>query len=488
MIRSLLSLLVLIAFIYRPVEAQSVAFDSLPACDFEQESLQIAALVVDFASGNGCTQNLDTLMPIASVPKIFVAGAFLEQVALGNLAFETTMRFTADYFMGGRNSCLSQDMIGTSLTYGYLSDIMITCSDNSATWMLMDVMGWEAVQRYIDSLGIEGIGPVIPYSEVDRLKLISLDERWSNVPRGLASQFLRGRSTRGLVPDYFRSAPDYSREQRTAASEYYFRTYDYNTATPRAIAQYILKLRDDLLRAGTPESQVAYWLFNTLILTPRQFSVQALPGSVYVGAKNGFDTGLRAEMNVLFPSLWTLSPGGLVLVFAYQPEGNAVDADEFGRIMSEGLTETLSELSPEITDVLYPAATTIGITASANLSLASFGNAAEIENCAQPQPPSSATLAQIDGCWKGLANDIPYSVDDALGMGLILRYLDGRTHRFTFVYTAPDRTIYSYQWTVAERDDTHIYWVHPLNVAGEWQVDVYQNLARVYSGKIAVER
>lgn len=470
-----------------PLLAQSTApdLDVLPSCAFTQTAqdvpgLTVGAVIVDLVRGTGCAENLDQPMHIASVPKVFIAGAFLLEVARGNLSFDNTMVFSESYYMGGRNACLDNNMIGQRLTYGYLSDIMISCSDNSATWMMMDVLGWETVQTYIDSLGIPGIGTVIPYSEVDRLKLTYLDERWANVPRGLASQYLRTRSTNGLVPRYFAQAPDYSREQRIAASAYYFETYTYNTATPRAIAQYILKMRDDLQRPGTPEWDVAYWFFNTLILTQRQFSTQAFPGTVFIGAKNGFDTGLRAEVSVIFPVLYTLDPSALVLVFTRETEVAERDFDQLGPTSSTTLTEYLTKLSPRIAGVLNMSAQRPSLSRDTMLTSVVFNHQTAINNCA-----NNESLFDIEICWASL---LPANlrVGNVFGTGMIFRNLVQQTHRLTFIYTAPDGRQFSYQWTIAERDQTHVFWFHTPDMAGTWRVDIYKNLQRIYSDDVIV--
>lgn len=462
--------------------------DALPACAFTQSAapeipgLHVGAVIVDLATSAGCTENLDQPMHIASVPKIFVAGAFLLEVARGNLSFDTTMVFSADYYMGGRNACLDGNVIGQRFTYGYLSDIMISCSDNSATWMLMDAMGWETVQAYIDSLDISGIGEVIPYSEVDRLKLTYLDARWADVPRGLASQYLRMRNTSGLVPRYFDSAPDYSREQRIEASAYYFARYTYNTATPRAIAQYILKLRDDLQRPGNPEWDAAYWLFNTMILTQRQFSTQAFPGTVFIGAKNGFDTGLRAEVNVLFPVLYTLEPSAIALIFTRQTDITERDFDQLGPTSSTSgtLTDYLTALSPRIVEILNMNTERPRLSPDTMLSTLVINYQTPILNCT-----GNETLFDIEVCWSNLSPS-NFRVGNVLGTGMIFRNLVQQTHRLTFIYTAPDGRRFSYQWTVAERDQTHVFWYHTTDMAGTWRIDIYKNLQRIRSEEAVV--
>lgn len=444
-------------------------------------NLDVGAVVLNLRTGTGCADDLDTTFHVASVPKLFVAATFLEKVARGELSFETAVIFSEDYYMGGSTACMTEAMIGTSVTYGYLSDIMISCSDNSATWMLMDIIGWQSVQAYITRLGIPGIGPVIPYSEVDRLKLIYLDERWANVPRGLAAQFYRERRTRGLVPQYFRSAPNYTREQRIAANNYYFETYFYNTITPRAMIAFLLKLRADVQQVGTVEAQTAWWLFNTMLLTQRQFSTQALPGTVFVGAKNGFDFGLRAEVNVLFPVLWTLDPEAFVVVFTQQRDLTGADFEAAGPT-GRRLSDYLRTLSADISTMLYPQDFPPTIVRSSVLTRVVFNYESWIENCVD----DSVTINDIEACWLNLAPN-RVRVGEQLGMGLILRGMAQQTQRLTFLYTAPDGRRFSYQYTIAERDDTYMFWFHVPDADGVWQVDIYLNLQRVHSSSVLVE-
>ena len=172
----------------------------------DTDGLQIGAVVIDLNTRLGCVQNLEMTFNTASVPKIFVAAAYYDGIVNRTISNSGRLQFTRNYWMGGQNDCLREEDIGTSYSYQELVELMINCSDNAATWMLMDSLGWVNVNNYVQSLGIANIGEVIPYSEVDRLKLTFLDETWASVPAGIASRYYRSGQTSGLL-DYFTSVP-----------------------------------------------------------------------------------------------------------------------------------------------------------------------------------------------------------------------------------------------------------------------------------------
>jgi len=84
--------------------------DSLDSCRFnaftERDDLIIGAVILNLETGTGCTQNLNTTFPFASVGKLFIAGAFYREVVNGRMSFDQTMEFMADYLMDGRDACL----------------------------------------------------------------------------------------------------------------------------------------------------------------------------------------------------------------------------------------------------------------------------------------------------------------------------------------------------------------------------------------------
>lgn len=479
----LLSLLLFIPI----TETQDLMLDTLPFCDFapldDSSDMQVGAVILNFETGSGCTQSLDQSFNVASVPKLFVAGAYYDWMVQGLVTMNTPMTFTEEYWMGGQNDCLRQDDIDTKYTGSDLLEYMINCSDNSATWMLMDAVGWLTVNNYIQGFGIDGIGEVIPYSEVDRLKLSMIDETWLQVPRGMASRYFRGGYTSGLER-YFAEVPTerLNPEHQYEGNSGYFLLYDTNTATPRALATYFMQLRQAML--DNPNSQrglVARLLFSVMLYTQRLNSVQGLDGTLLIGGKNGFDRGIVAETSVLFNDMNTLVPSGMVIVFTQQ---KALDS---GNIQSPSpvrgpLNAYMRDLSEQVATMLYPNQTLPLLTNSFQFSSIILQEQSVIETCWQPYFSSSFDETRIDSleaCFRSWQPRRSFNSEDNATFGLVLRGLNGIDARMVFVYTAPDGSHYSYQTDRQYQDKTAVYWYHPVQQKGEWQLDIYLNRQRV---------
>ncbi len=473
------------------VRAQIPTLDALPPCNFgdlaPSDDITIGAVVLDFETGRGCTENLDQTFPVASVPKLFVSGAHLREIYNGRMGFDGTRLFNEFYWMGDDDECLLQDDMGRDVTIGELGNIMIACSDNAATWMLMDGIGWETVQFYMDEWGVQNAGEVIPYAFVDRLKLEFLDPRWANVPPAMASRYYRARMTDGLDV-YFSTLPAYTREERQWANQQYFDTYDYNTATPRTIANYILTLRNDLFSEDDERRTTAFWLLSTMLLTQRQYSAQAIPGDVLVGAKNGFDFGMTAEVNVMFNDPESLIPSSMSILFTQQADLLAEDVQRPGQV--DGVLNTyLRDLSPSVAELLYPGHIKPPIYVDPAVSSAVVNTGDTLAPCWEPYSTSAfeeIEVEYVETCWvlTGSAQFVP--VDTLLGLGLTLRGLDSETVRLAFVFTAPSGEKRSYQTERFFVDNTSVYWFHPVQELGSWTVDVYLNTARVHTQTVQV--
>lgn len=478
------------------LEAQQADFlTSYLDCEFASEEddggLRLGVVAINLDTRLGCVQNLQERFNVASVPKIFVAAAFYDGVANGTFSSSGTLQFTRNYWMGGSNDCLRESDIGTNYRYIEIVEYMINCSDNPATWMLMDSLGWQRVNDYVQALGIEGIGEVIPYSEVDRLKLTFIDERWASVPAGMASRFYRSGNTSGLLA-YFDTVPSRpSREEFIQINQRYFDEYSYNTITPLAMAEFFLQLRDDLTN-GTPEEWfVATNVFNVMLYTQRQYSAQALPGTVYVASKNGFDRGLLAEVNVIFNDLENRIPSALVLVFGqYESLSGGQNNSQLPNRFGDALNDLFFELSPQIRDVMYPGYRQPNVQNTFVLSTIIFNDQTTIQTCWNPYFASGfdSTLVPIlENCFQNVRPRITYPVDENLAFGIILRNLNFEDTRFTFVYTAPDTRQFSYQVDRQNVTASGIYWFHPLDMAGQWQVNIYIDLVHAHSETILAQ-
>lgn len=464
-----------------------------PDCGFTAQSgngLHVGAVLLNLDNRLGCVENYDTRFNVASVLKIFIAAAYYDWVAQGLVSPAGSLQFTRNYWMAGRNDCLTETKIGQRYSYQELIELTINCSDNAATWMLMDSLGWDNINAYVQALGIDGIGEIIPYSEVDRLKLTYLDSRWATVPRDVAARFYRHDLTSGLL-EYFDLVPERpTRSEFAYANQRYYDENNYNTITPRALATYILRLRNDLLSASPEAWFTASNLFDVMLYTQRLYSVQTLPGTVYIGSKNGFDRGLLAELNILFSSLTERVPSGMVLLFA-QYEILDENNSDIAVISDTRLSNMFADFSPIIREKLFPNYREPAVLSSFQVSSITFHQERPIQACWNPYFSSdfdSTLVPTLENCWLSLAPRISYPIGENLAFGLVLRNLNYSDTRLVFVYIAPDGRRFSYQIDRQNVNSSAIYWFHPLAMAGQWQVDIYINLQRVYSQMIIAQR
>lgn len=489
----ILTLFLLLAF---DSQAQDVSvLINYPDCEFttpeDSSGLQLAAVVLDFNTRLGCVQNLDMSFNVASVPKIFVAAAYYDGFINRTINISGRLQFTRNYWMAGRNDCLREEDIGTSYTYQELVEFMINCSDNAATWMLMDSLGWQRVNDYVQSLGIADIGEIIPYAEVDRLKLEFLDENWATVPTGIASRFYRARQTFGLL-DYFSQVPSRpNRQEFIEINQHYFDEYNYNTITPYAMAEFILLMRDYLLN-GTPEQWfVATSVFDVMLYTQRQYSSQGLPGEVYIASKNGFDRGLLAEVSVLFDDLENRIPSGIVILFGqYESLSGGGNNSQLPNGFGDALNDAFFTLSPQIRDVMFPNYRQQQVQSSFVLTTAILNDQPSIQTCWNPffnADFDSTLVPAMENCFNNIRPRVTYAVDSNLSLGLILRNLNFSDTRLSFLFTAPDNRQFSYQLDRQNVPQSGIYRFHPIDMAGQWQVDVYINLRHIYAESILAQ-
>ncbi len=484
------------AYCVQPIYAQTPIepnFDALPPCEFGMDSdipgLVVGALVYNFENNRGCQQNLDLTFPIASVPKIFVSGAYHKLVAQGVVSPSDTMRFDETYYMAGAFDCLNADDIGRDVTLRELDQVMIACSDNAATWMLMDRMGWDYVQYYVETLGIPGIGEVIPYSLVDRIKLAYIDPEWNNVPLALASQYMRSRNTEELE-DYFDQAPRYTRSQMRQAAQLYFDNNSYNTATPRAMGLYFNQLRNDYLTDFGEAGQIADGVLGTLLNTQRQYSAQSFPGTVYIGSKNGFDTGLVAEVNFTVSTLsgYNRTPETIAIIFTRQTDLTVNNVQRPSQSAGP-LHRLLWDISPQMVEILFESASIPPMTNNWMINTVRFSSSDAVDNCWLTYELANFDpefVTDYEGCLGQTPQQTMFQVGDRIALGLVLRGMNYQDTRLTFIYTEPDGDQKSYQVRAPVEDQVGVNWFHPVNESGIWTLDIYVNLELAYSNVFSV--
>ena len=478
-------LLLLALLSFGIADAQADPFSSLPNCGFSAlsayDGLKVGAVVYNIETGAGCVEGLDNTFQVASVLKLFVAAAYYDLASEGRVASQQSLTFTQDYWMAGQTDCLNGDVIGRSYSPYELIDLMINCSDNAATWMLMDAIGWNTVQQYVVNTGISGIGAILPYSEVDKRKLVMLDPAWETVPTALASRFYRSGVTEGLE-DYFDPIPErLSRETYVAVNAAYLSTSTANTATPRALAEYLLKLRDDAVGSDWQNAIAAAGVLEVMRNTQRLASTQAFPSDVWVGAKNGFDRGVLAEVNALFPLHGDI-PNGIVIMLLEQTQYNQQTLTLPSRVQHP-LNSFLRQLSPGIVNALYGTLPAPALADSIQLSSVRLQAQNAVENCWWDYAftgEAENAINALENCWQSMNELNWFTVDNPLSVGIVLRNLARRDTPLLLVYTAPDGTQASYQLLHQYRDSAATYWYHPVDQLGEWHINLYIDGVMVY--------
>ncbi len=90
----------------------------------------------------------------ASVIKVPVMVEVFRQVLDGRLSLQDKLPMTRSDVMGG-SGFLFRQKVGTSYTIRYLTEIMITHSDNTATKMLIEHLGAENINKTMRELGLK---------------------------------------------------------------------------------------------------------------------------------------------------------------------------------------------------------------------------------------------------------------------------------------------------------------------------------------------
>jgi beta-lactamase class A len=105
-------------------------------------------------TGETLLVDADTRFPTASVIKLAVMAEVYQQIAEGRLKRDTTLSLADDMKVGG-SGVLGRLHAGTPLTVPDLLALMITVSDNTATNMLIGLVGTQAVDDRLVSYGLK---------------------------------------------------------------------------------------------------------------------------------------------------------------------------------------------------------------------------------------------------------------------------------------------------------------------------------------------
>nr|WP_325346384.1 serine hydrolase [Xylophilus sp.] len=129
----------------------------------------LGVYVLDLASGESVSHRGAERWYLASMVKVPVAIAVLRAIERGQFTLDTTLLLRADDYVDGGGT-INQRAPDTPLSIAALMEQMIIHSDNTASDMLIGLVGLDAVNAVVAELAPEGsIGPVTRLSDVRHL-------------------------------------------------------------------------------------------------------------------------------------------------------------------------------------------------------------------------------------------------------------------------------------------------------------------------------
>lgn len=123
--------------------------------------------VHDLATGEVVSRRPGDRFYLASLVKLPVALAVLRGVEAGAFTLDTPLRLRADDRVDGAGHTNAQPL-AAPLTIRFLLEEMMSFSDNTASDMLISLVGLEAVNAVVESLVPGGFGPITTLGEVRR--------------------------------------------------------------------------------------------------------------------------------------------------------------------------------------------------------------------------------------------------------------------------------------------------------------------------------
>ena len=134
----------------------------------------LGVYVRDLDTGESAAYRADERWYLASMVKLPVAMAVLRAVERGEFTLDTTLRLRAADIVDGAGDTLHHPP-GTALSIRYLLEQMVIQSDNTASDMLIGLVGIQAVNVLVQSLVPWGFEPITSLADVRRHVYSQLD-------------------------------------------------------------------------------------------------------------------------------------------------------------------------------------------------------------------------------------------------------------------------------------------------------------------------
>lgn len=154
----------------------------LPLVEDYGDKVAVTVVSVD---GEDCIAiNGDEKYVSASMIKLLILAEFIDEVDSGAISLDDAYTTKVSDIVAG-TGVIQNDPVGTTYSYDDLARLMVASSDNVATNILIDAMGFDAINAKAQELGLEK-------TELDR-KMMQLDSGIENyISANDAASILRG--------------------------------------------------------------------------------------------------------------------------------------------------------------------------------------------------------------------------------------------------------------------------------------------------------
>ena len=119
-----------------------------------QHPCRAAFVIRNLKTGEKLEQNPHMVFPAASTIKVPIMIEIMRQAAAGKISLDKTLTVTSDVKTGG-SGILTELRTGLTMTIRELVTLMIILSDNTATNMLIDLIGMDCVNNTMAGLGVK---------------------------------------------------------------------------------------------------------------------------------------------------------------------------------------------------------------------------------------------------------------------------------------------------------------------------------------------
>lgn len=283
----------------------------------ENTSGQLGVYLKDLDTGVSVSYHGDETWYLASTVKVPVAIAVMRRIDQETLSLDTKVRLMESDYVDGAGPTNGHKP-GTALSVRYLMDQMLIHSDNTASDMLINLVGLDAVNAVTAELVPEGFGPITTLADVRRLIYANFHPAAQQLS---GRDFLRLRQQRGeadrlkLLATLLKvPQSDFTKIRLSEAYERYYAT-PANSASLQAYGDLLSTLVE-----GKALSQASTeYLISVMarVETGAQRIKAGLPSTVGYAHKTGTQVSRICDAGLIAPPPYRQAdPAGQIVVVA----------------------------------------------------------------------------------------------------------------------------------------------------------------------------